>query len=310
MKRFLIAAMLFAAAASAFAAQKGRPVYWSLTPAVFNKAAKSHQGAGEVRFTPIFGTPDFATNMRAISRGELPPGTGIGEHLHRNMEEIFITLNATAQFTVNGRTAELPPGAMVICRKDDSHGIYNQNADVSLDWLYFAVSMERDRWGAIDFGEDLTHQTVESPAPFLWTVLDRRLLKPAKNAHGGKGDILFRRCWNKDSFKTNWEFIDHCILPPGTSIGYHQHNMIEEVYFLVSGNGRATVNDTTWDVKAGDAIPCTSGDSHGLFNSSNREIELIVFSAAIEKGARNEKDRGDDLTKRAVTKETPNLMMK
>ncbi len=297
-KLTLVSILAVFAAMPGFAAQKGKPVFWSLTPAHFNAAAKSHQGAGEVRFTNICGTPDFATNMRAISRGELPPGTGIGEHVHRNMEEIFIILNATAQFTVNGHTAELPPGAMVVCRKGSSHGIYNQNRDVSLDWLYFAVSMERDKWDAIDFGNDLSNQKVESPAPFVWTVLDRRLLKPAKNAHGGKGDILFRRCWDKDSFTTNWEFVDHCILPPGTSIGYHQHNMIEEVYFLVSGSGRATVNDVTWDVKAGDAIPCTSGDSHGLYNNSDKEIELVVFSAAKEKGKRNEKDWGDDLSNR------------
>ncbi len=280
------------------AEQKGKPVFWNLTPAAFNPAAKSHQGAGEVRFTPIYGTPDFATNMRAISRGVIPPKCGIGEHIHRNMEEIFIVLNAPAEFTVNGRTALLPPRSMVICRKGDSHGIYNPNPDVALDWLYFAVSMERDKWDAIDFGNDLTRQTVESPPPFVWTVLDRSLLQPAPHAHDGKGEILFRRCWNKDSFRTNWEFIDHCILPAGTSIGYHQHNMIEEVYFLVSGRGRMTVNDTTWNVKAGDAIPCTSGDSHGLFNNSDSELELIVFSAAREKGARNEKNWGDDLSNR------------
>jgi quercetin dioxygenase-like cupin family protein len=295
---FLALVILLFAAGAAFSAQKGKPVFWRFEKSMYKPNPNCHKGAGTVYLTDILGTPDFATNMRAISRGEIPPGASIGEHVHRNMEEIFIILNAPAQFTVNGRTAELPPSAMVICPKGSSHGIYNQNRDVSLDWLYFAVAMERDKWDAVDFGETLENRTVESPAPFLWTVLDRRLLKPAPNAHGGKGEILFRRCWDKDSFKTNWEFIDHCILPPGTSIGYHQHNIIEEVYYLVSGSGRVTVNDTTWDVKAGDAIPCTSGDSHGLYNNSKGEIELVVFSAALKKGARNEKDRGDDLSKR------------
>lgn len=300
MKRCILSALivLSLASPSGFAAQKGKPVFWRFEKSMYKPTPNCHKGAGTVFITDILGTPDFATNMRAISRGEIPPGASIGEHVHRNMEEIFIILNAPAQFTVNGHTAELPPGAMVICPKGSSHGIYNQNKDVSLDWLYFAVSMERDKWDAVDFGEDLANARVESPPLFLWTVLDRRLLKPAMNAHGGKGEILFRRCWDKDSFKTNWEFIDHCILPPGTSIGYHQHTMIEEVYYLVSGSGRVTVNDVTWDVKAGDAIPCTIGDSHGLYNNSNGEIELVVFSAAKEKGARNEKDWGDDLTKR------------
>lgn len=299
MRRILPLCLLIALSSPMVRAeQKGKPISWSTTPDTFLQAAKSHQGAGEVRFTPMYGTPDFSTNMRAIERGVIPPKCGIGEHIHRNMEEIFIVLNAPARFTVNGRTALLPPRAMVVCRKGDSHGIYNPSPDVTLDWLYFAVSMERDKWGAIDFGNDLSQETVESPPPFIWTVLDRNLLQPAPRAHGGKGEILFRRCFNKDTFLTNWEFIDHCILPAGTSIGYHRHNMIEEVYFLVSGSGRVTVNDTTWNVKAGDAIPCTSGDAHGLYNNSGGEIELIVFSAAKEKGARNEKDLGNDLSSR------------
>jgi len=205
------------------------------------------------------------------------------------MEEVFIVLNAPAEFTLNGHTSLLPPRSMVVCRKGDSHGIYNPNPDKSLDWLYCAVGMERGVWDAIDFGNDLSHQTLESPPQFFWTMLDRSLLKPDR-AHEGKGEILYRRCFNKDTFRTNWEFIDHCILPPGTSIGYHQHNMIEEIYVLISGKGRVTVNNVTWDVKAGDAIPCTSGDSHGIYNNSNDEIELINFSAAKEKGSRNEKD--------------------
>ncbi|MDP2982498.1 MAG: cupin domain-containing protein [Candidatus Latescibacter sp.] len=280
------------------AEQKGKPIYWSLVPSTYKDTPKCHSGAGTVKLSPIYGTPDFATNLRAISRGEIPPQCSIGEHVHRGIEEIFIILNANAQFTVNGHTAELPPRAMVVCQKGSSHGIYNPNSDVSLDWLYFAVSMVKNKWDSIDFVDDLSQKTLESPPPFQWTLLDRRLLKSATNAHGGKGTILFRRCFDKNSFATNWEFIDHCILPPGTSIGYHQHNMIEEVYYLVSGSGKVTVNNVTWEVKAGDAIPCTIYDSHGLYNNSNGEIELVVVSAALEKGKRNEKDLGDDLSTR------------
>ena len=88
------------------------------------------------------------------------------------------------------------------------------------------------------------------------------------------------------------------MLPSDTSIGYHQHNMIEEVYYLVSGSGRMTVNDFTWDVTEGDAIPCTLHDSHGLYNNSDEEIELIVISCAVEKGERDTNNWGDDLSDR------------
>ena len=283
---------------SAAAQQTGTPIYGSTNPAEFKEYSSLHKGAGTVRGGGLFTSEVFKTNFSGVSRAHIPPGASIGEHLHRHVEEVFIILNAPAQFTVNGKTAELPARSMVVCNLNNSHGIYNHNADTDLDWLFFAVTDVKGNGDSINFGEDLTNKKIESPAPFKFTTLDRSLLHPMPNAHGGKGAILFRRMWDREDFLTNWEFIDHCVLPPGTSIGYHQHNKTEEVYYIVSGAGRMTVNNHTWEVKADDAIPCTLHDSHGLYNNGTEDIELIVCSFAEEKGARDIKNWGDDLTNR------------
>ena len=278
-------------------AQTGTPVFGSTDPAKYNAVNGCHKGAGTVRIQRLLSHDVFDTNLFAVNRVELPPKSGIGEHRHYNREEMFIVLNGPAQFTIDGRTVELPAGATVLSPEGSSHGIYN-HTDMVLQWLHFAVTREKGAAESLDFGEDLSNKQIISPVPFAWTGLDLRLLKLAGNAHKGKGNILFRRLWNKESFKTNWEFLDHCILPPETSIGYHQHNMIEEVYFLVSGHGRMTVNDHTWEVGPGDAIPCTLHDSHGLYNSGTEDIFLVVCSCAVEKGARNTNNWGDDLSDR------------
>lgn len=277
------------------AEQKGKPVFGSTDISKYRDISDVHGGAGTLKFLELLGSDIFETNFLFVHRAEIPPQCGIGEHIHRNMEEMFFVFNCSARFTVNGHTSELPAGSMVLCPKGSSHGIYN-HTDKTLQWLNVAVSMEKGRGDSIDFNDDLTDSLVESPPQFLWTRFDPNLLKPAYNAHGGKGEILFRRMWDKESFKTNWEFVDHCVLPPGTSIGYHQHNMIEEVYYLISGRGRVTVNNTTWDVKAGDAIPCTLHDSHGLYNNSNEDIILLVVSCAVKKGVYDINNWGDDLT--------------
>ena len=186
---------------------------------------------------------------------------------------------------------------MALCRKGSSHGMYNPS-DREVNYINIGVTEVKGKYDAVNFDDDLVSAKIESPVPFLWANFDRRLLKPAPYAHEGKGTILFRRLWDKDSFLTNWEFIDHCVLPPNTSIGYHQHNGIEEVYYLMSGSGRMTVNDVTWDVKEGDAIPCTLHDSHGLYNNSDKNLEILVISAATEKGVHNAKNWGDDLSSR------------
>ena len=98
--------------------------------------------------------------------------------------------------------------------------------------------------------------------------------------------------------QTNWEYVDYCVLQPGASIGLHQHNMIEEVYYVVSGRGRVTVNGSTWDVDPGEAIPFTLHDNHGLYNNGKEDIKLIVCACAVEKGKRNTVNWGNDLKRR------------
>lgn len=267
-------------------------------PAKFSPAPKCHDGAGTISYMELFGSATFGTNLLFVHRGVLEPKSGIGEHIHRGMEEMYIVLDGPVQFTVNGRTAELPAGSMALCQKGSSHGIYNAS-DKPVQFMNLAVSDVKGKYDSIEYGDDLVNARVESPAPFIWAQFDRSLLHPALHAHAGKGAIPFRRVWANDSFKTNWYFIDHCVLPPDTSIGYHQHNTIEEIYYVMSGTGRFTVNDKTSDVGPGDALPCRLHDSHGLYNNSNKDLEIFVFSVADGKG--NDKftnNWGDDLSNR------------
>ena len=277
--------------------QHGKPLSANAERLGYRDVANCHKGAGTLRLVRLVSHETFRTNFFAVNRGEMPPKTSIGEHIHLRKEEMFINLNVPAQHTVNGRTAELPAGSCVACLKGQSHGIYNHTGQ-TLQLLQFAVTEKKGVNDSIDYGDDLTKKQVLSPAPFLWTNCDRRLLKQSINVSNGKGGMFFRRMWDTDTFKTDWEYVDHCVLPPGTSIGLHQHNMIEEVYYIVSGRGRVTVNGSTWDVGPGEAIPFTLHDNHGLYNNGREYIELIVCSCAVEKGKRNTVNWGIDLGER------------
>lgn len=306
---------LFAAAFAAVIAvgaqeSKERPVFGRTDPAKFKDAPHAHGGAGVFRYMELIPGDAMKTNFLFIHRGVMPAKTGIGEHLHRTMEEMYIIYDGRAQFTVNGRTAELPARSLVLCPAGSSHGIYN-DTDKQIEWMNVGVGMAKGKYDNIDYKDDLTKARVESPVPFIWANLDRSLLNPVSNAHQGKGTLLFRRVWANDSFKTPWFFVDHCLLPPGTSIGYHQHGDIEEIYYIVSGKGLSTVNGVTFAVQAGDAIPCRLMDSHGIYNNSNEDLEVLVNCVAAEKGVNKKgKQWGDDLSKRTVTTETPIMVSK
>ena len=105
------------------AEQKGKPVYGRTDPSKFAESKNCHHGAGSIKYMELLGQDTFDTNLMFIHRGVLLPKGGIGEHIHREMEEMYIILDGRAQFTVNGHTAELPAGSMAPCRMKSSHGI-------------------------------------------------------------------------------------------------------------------------------------------------------------------------------------------
>ena len=292
------------------AEQSGTPFCGRTDPSQYKKV---NYGGGEIYVMTLLDGSIMDTNVSYIQRGQIPPKCGIGEHTHTHMEEMYFVLNAPAEFTVDGHTALLPANSCVLCPLGSSHALYN-NSDETLEWVSIGVSLEKGKgdeniqYGAVP-GFGINDQgsikmetpkrgnvVLESPAPFRWAQFDRSLTKWVGPAHKGKGKILNRRPWMDGNFETNWVRIGHCILPPDTSIGYHRHDGIEEVYYVMSGRGRSTVNDSTWDVGPGDAIPCTLHDSHGLYNNTGEDLEIFVLNVAVVKDVLDNTDHGDDLS--------------
>ncbi|MDD3545115.1 MAG: cupin domain-containing protein [Kiritimatiellae bacterium] len=67
-------------------------------------------------------------------------------------------------------------------------------------------------------------------------------------------------------------------VPPGASVGYHQHVGDNESYFFLSGEGVYDDNGVKRAVKSGDATWTPSGASHGVENTG---AEDLVFMALI-----------------------------
>lgn len=65
------------------------------------------------------------------------------------------------------------------------------------------------------------------------------------------------------------------ILHPGSAIGYHLQKE-DEIYYIISGTGEMQMNSKTFPVKEGDAILTRPGSSHGLKQTGNSDLTIII----------------------------------
>ena len=64
-------------------------------------------------------------------------------------------------------------------------------------------------------------------------------------------------------------------LKPGSSIGYHPQKE-DEIYYVISGNGKMKMNGETFAVKPGDAILTRPGSSHSIEPNSGNDLTILI----------------------------------
>ncbi len=104
-----------------------------------------------------------------------------------------------------------------------------------------------------------------------------------RNLRGGEGPALCRTLLTPQSAPEGSAFcaMGINVLPPGSSIGLHQHPDNEEIYLILSGAGLYLDNEgNSHPVRAGDAALCPKGESHGIINSGAEDLMMAGIVAA------------------------------
>ncbi|MGV9865469.1 cupin domain-containing protein [Rhodococcus koreensis] len=97
--------------------------------------------------------------------------------------------------------------------------------------------------------------------------------------HGGRGVNRWKRFVTGLMLHADWDSFEHNRLAPGAAIGEHVHTRTEEIYFIVSGAGRMTLDGETREVGPGDLAMTPLNGRHSIENIGDTDLEFIVVEA-------------------------------
>ncbi|PSL03298.1 cupin domain-containing protein [Cecembia rubra] len=247
-------------------------------PAKYRELSAVHEGAGKMGFTQLIGRNDLATNFLYLHAGQIQGKSGIGHHFHHSIEEMFVILDGEAEFTVNGRTAKIKGPAVVPCKMGDSHAIFNPS-DASLTWLNFAVSRTKGRTDAFDLGDARVGVSLDPVPTFVNGRLEKEKLRTGNPAYSGEG-VLYRRILGPEVFQTDWNHVDHVVIPVGGKGITRKLEGFEEVYYVTKGKGVLSIGQETLNFKAHDAFWGALGETLSFSTDGNEDLEVLVIGIA------------------------------
>ena len=98
-----------------------------------------------------------------------------------------------------------------------------------------------------------------------------------ENMRGGNGSVKIEHFWEPEK-----EMLSHnrmaarLTLPPGASIGFHNHENEDEIFVIVKGQAEADDNGTLSVLNAGDTLLTGNGGGHSIRNIGESDLELVA----------------------------------
>jgi quercetin dioxygenase-like cupin family protein len=108
--------------------------------------------------------------------------------------------------------------------------------------------------------------------------------KSADGEHIVKKDYSKRIIFSVSDFIEKGHLLQVVTIPPNTKQRSHSHKMQTEVFYILEGECIIKINGNDYVAVSGDAFICSPGDTHNLWNKSDKEFKLVVFKINLPEG--------------------------
>lgn len=113
----------------------------------------------------------------------------------------------------------------------------------------------------------------------MYREKDDMKIQIREKMRGGKGETKILHIFEKEELKGKARLCALIRLEPGCSIGPHEHNDEEEIFYFIKGTGLAIEDGKEYIVEPGSALLTGNGRSHSIENTST--TEPLEFMAVI-----------------------------
>jgi mannose-6-phosphate isomerase-like protein (cupin superfamily) len=144
----------------------------------------------------------------------------------------------------------------------------------------------------------LTRAAAQSPAPAgppaqRIVHTDPARYRPSPAVHGGAGTMSFTGLLNRGALTPEFNFLHRGVIPGGTGIGHHFHNVVEEMFVILDGEAQFTVDGRTASVKGPAGVLCRAGHSHAIYNPGSAPVQWMNLNVSLVPGVFDYFDLGD-----------------
>ncbi|MBE6384417.1 MAG: cupin domain-containing protein [Lentisphaerae bacterium] len=99
-----------------------------------------------------------------------------------------------------------------------------------------------------------------------------------ENMRGGSGTVKIEHFWEPGSeMRAHNRMAARLTLPPGGSIGFHNHENEDEIFVIVKGQAEADDNGKITLLSAGDTLLTGNGAGHSIRNVGKEDLELVAL---------------------------------